>query len=300
MDGKADAKVETSAGDKSGTEPEAGRLLVLGGTTEANALLRGLAEAALRRAVTLSLAGRTATPKLWPAPIETRIGGFGGVEGLRRWIGEHRVTQVVDATHPFAARISANVAQACLEAGVPLLAIRRPAWRPCAGDTWIEVPDMAGAVAALGPVPRRVFLTIGRQELSAFAAAPDHAYLVRTIEPVGNALPVPDVTPISARGPFSIDDEIALMRAHAIELVVTKNAGGNATDAKLAAARALNLPVIMVARPWKPDVPSVPDVGSALARLLDPISTTHSPAIQDPTMSTDLNSWLIDGGECVP
>lgn len=240
------------------------RLLILGGTSEATALARLLA-ADCRFAVTLSLAGRTSEPAASPVPV--RVGGFGGADGLARTLVEKGFDRLIDATHPFAARISANAAQAASQAGVPLLAIRRPAWEAGEGDCWIDVPDMAAAVEVLGPVPRRVFLTIGRQEVAAFAAAPQHAYVVRSIEPIGGTLPVPNLRTIEARGPFDAEAEEALMREAAIEMVVSKNAGGAATAGKLIAARNLGLPVVMIRRPFKPDVPSVPDSGGAVAWL---------------------------------
>lgn len=242
------------------------RILILGGTGEASALVRGLLVRGLLAAerpcaVTLSLAGRTSQPKAEPVP--TRIGGFGGAEGLAAWLAQDRTDLVVDATHPFAARMSANAAEACARTGTPLLAIRRPAWSPVAGDRWTEVPDMATAARALGPAPRRVFLTIGRQEVGAFAAAPQHDYVVRAIE--GIDLAVPRLTAIQARGPFDEAAEAAFLAGSAIEILVSKNSGGGATYGKIAAARALGLAVVMVARPEKPDVPSVPDAGGALA-----------------------------------
>ncbi len=196
------------------------------------------------------MAGRTSDPR--PAPIPTRIGGFGGPEGLGRFLTDERMEAVIDATHPFAAVMSRNAAEACARAGVPLLALRRPAWEPREGDRWTEVGSMAEAVAALGPEPRRVFLTVGRLELAPFAAAPQHLYLVRTIEPIGDALPAPNVIAIRDRPPFHEEAERALMEREAIDIVVTKNSGGSATYPKIAAARALGLPVIVVARPEKP------------------------------------------------
>ncbi|MCJ2013372.1 cobalt-precorrin-6A reductase [Methylobacterium sp. J-076] len=240
------------------------RLLILGGTTEATALARQLAgDGAF--ATTLSLAGRTSAPMASPVP--TRTGGFGGADGLARYLAEERIDRLIDATHPFAARISANAAIAARQARVPLLAIRRPPWVAGEGDRWTEVADMAGAVAALGPEPRTVFLTIGRQEVAAFAVAPQHSYVVRTIEPVGDALPVPHLRTIAARGPFDAEAEAALMREAGIAVVVSKNAGGAATRGKLLAARRLRLPVVMVRRPDKPDVDSVSDAAGALAWL---------------------------------
>lgn len=240
------------------------RLLILGGTTEATALARALADEPSVAPV-LSLAGRTTAPMASPVPV--RIGGFGGAEGLARYLAEARIAAVIDATHPFAARISANAARAADLAGVPLLAIRRPAWEREAGDAWIEVDDMAAAAQALGPKPRVVFLTIGRQEVSAFARAPHHAYVVRSIEPIGDTLPVPRLTTIAARGPFDAQAEADLMRREGIDIVISKNAGGAATYGKIAAARRLGLPVVMVRRPAKPDVPSVTDAAEALPWL---------------------------------
>ncbi|CAH1656022.1 Precorrin-6A reductase [Hyphomicrobiales bacterium] len=236
-------------------------LLILGGTTEASRLAALLAERA-NIAPVLSLAGRTREPA--PAPIPLRVGGFGGVDGLAAYLATERIDAVIDATHPFAARISAHAAIACPRQGVPLARLTRPAWRPEPGDRWQEVPGMAAAVAALGPAPRRVFLTIGRQELAAFNAAPQHHYLVRSID-APDGFNAPQATFLAARGPFALADEEALMRAHAIDVLVTKNAGGSATAAKLIAARSLGLPVVMVARPAKPNVPTFHEPEEALA-----------------------------------
>lgn len=241
------------------------RILVLGGTGEAGALVRGLGSRPGLH-VTLSLAGRTAAPAAEPVP--TRIGGFGGAEGLARYLRDRAIDQLVDATHPFAARIGRNAAEAAAAAGVPLLAIRRPAWIRQPGDAWTEVDTVAACVAALGEAPRKVFLTVGRMEVAAFAAAPQHDYVVRTIEPLGAALPVPRLAAIRARGPFDAAAEEALMRAAGIAILVTKNAGGAATYGKVAAARALGIPVVIVRRPWKPEVASVADAAAALERVL--------------------------------
>ena len=196
------------------------------------------------------MAGRTSSPR--PLPIPVRVGGFGGVEGLARFLESERIEAVVDATHPFAAVMSRNAAEACATAGVPLLALRRPPWTPQEGDCWSEVPTMEAAVRALGDTPRRVFLTVGRLELPPFAKAPQHTYLVRTIEPIGDALPVPGVIAIQDRAPFDETAERRLMERERVDVVVTKNSGGAATYPKIAAARALGLPVIVVARPEKP------------------------------------------------
>ena len=236
------------------------RILVLGGTTEASALARLLAARPGWEA-TLSLAGRTSAPRLPPVP--TRIGGFGGAAGLTRWLRDNATEAVVDATHPFAAIISRNAVAACRDAGVPILALRRPPWRAVAGDRWTEVPDMDGAVQALGPSPRSVFLTVGRLELARFAAAPQHRYVVRTIEPVADGL-LPNVLEIRDRGPFDAAREHELMRTAGVEVVVSKNSGGEATYGKIAAARALRLPVVMVARPEKPETAQVATPAAAM------------------------------------
>ena len=251
-------------GQAGGDDRRPPKILILGGTTEASALANRLAG---RRdvEVILSLAGRTAAPR--PEPVPTRIGGFGGAEGLAQWLSANGVRAVIDATHPFAARISANAAAACRARAVPMLAIRRPAWARRPGDDWIEVGSVAAGVSALGEAPKRVFLTIGRQELSAFAAAPQHAYVVRTIEPVGDALPVPRLTELRARGPFGLEDETRLMREAGIEVLVTKNSGGAATYPKIEAARRLGLPVVIVQPPMLPEVASVPDAEGAVGWL---------------------------------
>ena len=248
------------------------RLLILGGTTEATALARALANDEAF-APLLSLAGRTRAPLASPVPV--RVGGFGGAEGLARYLADEQIDRLIDATHPFAARISTNAALAAGRAGVSILAIRRPAWEAGEGDRWVEVADMAAAAVALGATPKTVFLTIGRQEVSAFAAAPHHAYVVRTIEPLDDALPVPRLTAIAARGPFDAEAEMALMREAGIEVVVSKNAGGDATQGKILAARRLGLPVVMVRRPVKPEVPSASDAEGALAWLRSPIARTE-------------------------
>lgn len=225
------------------------RILILGGTTEASALAARLAGRSDFSPL-LSMAGRTSDPRSLPIP--TRIGGFGGVEGLARFLREERIEAVIDATHPFAAVMCRHAAEACAQTRVPLLALRRLPWTLQEGDRWIEVGSMEEAVSALGDVPRRVFLTVGRLELPPFNAAPQHTYLVRTIEPIGDALVVPNVIAIQDRAPFNEAAERALMEREGVEVVVTKNSGGAATYPKIAAARALGLPVIVVARPEKP------------------------------------------------
>jgi precorrin-6A/cobalt-precorrin-6A reductase len=238
------------------------RILILGGTTEARRLAERLAE---RRdlAVTLSLAGRTASPAAQPVPV--RIGGFGGAHGLAAHLAAERIDALIDATHPYAAIISANAARAADAAGVPLLGLRRPAWVAVAGDRWTEVDDTNAAVPALGTAPRRVFLALGRNEVAAFLAAPQHFYLVRSVDPIEPPLRVPHARYVTGRGPFTQADDHALLADHGIEIVVAKNSGGDATYGKIAAARTLGIAVILLRRPALPDVAAVATVAEALA-----------------------------------
>lgn len=243
------------------------RILLLGGTSEASAVARLLAHDE-RFEATLSLAGRTRAPVL--PPIPSRIGGFGGADGLAAYLADSAADVLIDATHPFAARISANAIAASTLAGVPLLRLTRPPWRPEPGDDWLPVADMAAAAAALGEHPRSIFLTVGRQELAPFRSVPQHAYVIRSVDaPEHSNLP-PRAIMITARGPFTVDDEIALLREHRIEIVVSKNSGAEATSAKLRAARALALKVVMIERPPEPVTTlavTVADPAAALAWL---------------------------------
>jgi len=223
-------------------------VLVLGGTTEASALCRALADAGIP--ATLSYMGRVERPRQQPIPV--RIGGFGGVPGLVAYLHDHAVTHLVDATHPFAAQMSTNAVQAAQQAGVPLIALTRPPWQPEPGDTWQRVPDMAGAVAALSGPPRRVMLAIGRMHLAEFAAQQQHHYLLRLVDDPVQPPPLPRHTIVVDRGPFSAEADRALMQDHRIDLVVSKNAGGTGSVSKLLAARQLALPVLMIDRPPLP------------------------------------------------
>jgi precorrin-6A/cobalt-precorrin-6A reductase len=220
------------------------RLLILGGTTEATALAKRIAN---RRDLdpVLSFAGRTRNPL--PPPIPFRVGGFGGVAGLAAYLTERKVDAVIDATHPFAVQISRNAIAACREVGLPVAGFTRPPWKQHRDDRWTRVADVAAAVRALGDRPRRVFLTIGAVQLAEFARTPQHHFLVRTIDPHDSAFTFDRM--ILARGPFSVEDEIALMRDEQIDTLVTKNSGGSATEAKIKAARALGIEVVIVDRP---------------------------------------------------
>ncbi len=218
--------------------------------------------------VVLSLAGRTAQPL--PQPVPTRSGGFGGAAGLAEHLRQREVDVLVDATHPFADRMSANAAAAAKAAGVKLVVLRRPAWTRQPSDRWIEVADTGAAVAALGARPRRVLLAIGRQEAAAFEAAPQHAYLVRSVDPVDPPLAVPDARYLLGRGPFGEAEEQALLEAHHIDAVVAKNSGGEATYGKVAAARRLAIEVVMIARPQAAGaaVTTVEQAAEAVAQAL--------------------------------
>ncbi len=240
------------------------RVLILGGTTEASAIATALADDARVRPV-LSLAGRTRAPVL--PFIPARRGGFGGIDGLVAYLRAEGVAALIDATHPFATQISRNAVAAAAIAGVPLLTVLRPPWTPCPGDRWTQVADMTDAAQALGTEPRRVFLTVGQQELAPFDLAPQHHYLIRSVEPPDPALLPPTAQYIAARGPFREDEERQLLQQEGIELLVTKNSGGAATAPKLAAARALGLRVVIVARPAPPHGATVPDAAGALAWL---------------------------------
>ena len=222
--------------------------LILGGTTEATALCRALSDAGIGG--TISLAGRVARPLQQPLP--QRIGGFGGVAGLVQYLADHRISHVIDATHPFAAQMSTNAIQACALAHVPLIALSREPWRAGAGDKWTHVRDIAGAVTALNRPAARVMLAVGRMHLAEFSPNPQHFYLLRLIDAPEGRLPFPDHRIVLDRGPFTYQGDLELMQENGINLVVSKNSGGTGARAKLAAARALGIPVVMIDRPDLP------------------------------------------------
>jgi precorrin-6A/cobalt-precorrin-6A reductase len=240
------------------------RILILGGTTQARELAGRLAKRTDLEVI-VSLAGRTKSPA--PQPVPVRTGGFGGVAGLAEYLCEERIDALVDATHPYANVISANAAAAAHQAGVALIVFRRPPWRAVAGDRWTEAVDIANAVRRLGEHPRRVFVTLGRTELAPLSRAPQHFYLIRSVDPVEPPLPLPRVRYVTDRGPFSEADDRALMTAHAIDAVIAKNSGGTATYGKIAAARALGIDVIMLRRPAPLDAPAVETVDEVIAWL---------------------------------
>lgn len=239
-------------------------ILILGGTDEARRLAAALAGRGGARVVS-SLAGRVRDPRL---PVgEVHEGGFGGAAGLLAWLRERRIDVVVDATHPFAARMTASAVEATGRAGVPLLILRRPGWREGPGDDWRWTPSLPAAAALLPALGRRVFLTTGRRSLPVFAGLGDLWFLARSVDPPEPPLPR-NLRVLLGRGPFTVEGELGLMREHRVETLVTKDSGGSMTTAKLFAARALGLPVVVVRRPPPPGgVPAVETVEQALTWL---------------------------------
>jgi precorrin-6A/cobalt-precorrin-6A reductase len=240
-------------------------ILILGGTSEGYALAEALAARDGLRVIS-SLAGRTAAPRR-PAG-ELRIGGFGGIAGLSTYLARERVAAVIDATHPFAATMGGHAAEACAHADIPLLRLERPAWQPGPGDRWERVNDWYGAVFAVRMLgARRVLLAVGRQALAPFALLDDVWLLVRC---VSRPEPLPAFVHAELlldRGPFHLDAERALLRERAIDCIVCKNSGGDASAAKLQAARQHGIPVVMRERPARPALPTAPSVDAALAWL---------------------------------
>jgi precorrin-6A/cobalt-precorrin-6A reductase len=239
------------------------RALILGGTGDANQLAAQIARAKVD--AIYSYAGRTQIPLGHDVP--TRIGGFGGARGLADFIREARITHVIDATHPFAADMSRHAVDACAAARVPLIALERAPWTQVPGDRWSEVRDLDAAVAALPEAHTRVFLAIGRQHIASFAAKPQHAYTLRFVDTPGETLPFPDAEVVVSRGPFTRDGDLELMRARNIAWLVARNSGGIGARAKIDAARELDLPVIMIARPELPDRPRTESVDEVMAWL---------------------------------
>ena len=209
-----------------------------------------------------SYAGRVASPKAQPLP--TRVGGFGGVAGLVQYLQEHNITHVVDATHPFAAQMSWNAYEACQQAGTKLIALTRPAWRAVAGDQWTHVADIDGAVTALACDPKRLLLALGKLNVPAFSAQPQHHFVLRLVDQPEAPPELPNHSVVVARGPFDVAGDRALMQTHGIEMVVCKNAGGVGAEAKLTAAREMGLPVIMIDRPKSPPRGEVATVDAVL------------------------------------
>lgn len=251
---------------RSVTEPTrscAPRVLILGGTSEASELAT---ELAARTDVTVisSLAGRVSQPRL-PAGI-VRVGGFGGVAGLISYLRDEKIGVVIDATHPFASKISGNAELACTALSLPLIALERAPWEPNEHDCWYTVPDAQAAASMVNHKHNRVFLSIGRQELGAFSNCNDAWFLVRSIDAPGETLPANSKL-ILKRGPFHLDDELQMLRTESISLIVSKNSGGTATYSKIEAARTLRIPVVMIDRPMKHSAPVVSQPVHVLQKL---------------------------------
>ena len=242
--------------------PEAVTVLILGGTTEAAPLARSLASDPSLRVVT-SLAGRTRAPAALAG--EVRSGGFGGAAGLATYLRDHGVGLLIDATHPFAAVMPHHAAAACERLDVPRLRLLRPAWTAGPGDRWIDAPSLTDAATLLPDQARRVFLATGRQGIEAFANDRARWFLVRLIDRPADPLPLVHHELVLGRGPFEPTQEVALMTRHKIDTVVTKNSGGTATYGKIAAARELGLPVVVVARPPQPAGETLAEVDDACA-----------------------------------
>ena len=215
--------------------------------------------------VTLSLAGRTTSPV--PHAVPVRIGGFGGAGGLAHYIAKERVDALIDATHPYAIMISENASAAARQTGVPFVVLCRAPWKAVAGDRWVEVDDTPAAVQALGKTSRCVFVALGRNDLAPFAGAPQHFYLIRSVDPVDPPLPLSHTSYVTERGPFSEAHDRALMAEHNIDVVIAKNSGGNAAYGKIAAARATGVEVIIIRRPQVSEGPAVHNLDDAIAWL---------------------------------
>jgi precorrin-6A/cobalt-precorrin-6A reductase len=247
----------------------AGRLLILGGTAEAVALARGaVARFGDALQVITSLAGRTERPA--PVPGQIRIGGFGGPSGLAAFLTEHRIDRLIDATHPFAARISTEARLACEQAAVPRLMVVRPPWHRHPLDRWIEVDSMSAAAEIVGRVGRRAWLTVGASEIGCFSAATEVRFLVRLVDPPPKPLPLRCCEVMVGRGPFTLTEERRHFERYAIDVLVCKASGGTATEAKIIAARELGLPVIMVRRPPREPGDAVETIEAALDWLAVP------------------------------
>lgn len=237
------------------------RLLILGGTAEAAALAKRIdREFGAAIDMVSSLAGRMAT--LPDLPGRLRVGGFGGTEGLAAYLKQESVKAVIDATHPFARRISSHAAQACKKTGVPLAVLERPPWRQEPDDRWHETETMAEAARRLSSLGKRIFLTIGRMELDVFKPVTNVWCLVRLIDPPGENLAA-HWHVVQGRPPFTVESEISLMREHRIDLLVSKASGGQATYGKILAARALDIPVLMIKRPPPSNAPRHGSCGQA-------------------------------------
>jgi precorrin-6A/cobalt-precorrin-6A reductase len=237
------------------------KILVLGGSSDGFDVAAGLVAAGFDPVT--SFAGRTATRRT-PAG-RARVGGFGGAAGLGDYLKAEGVALVIDATHPFAARMKTNAGAAGAASGVPVIHVERPEWAPVPGDRWIMVADVEAAAAAAPVTEGPCFVTVGRQELAPFVARRDLDLLIRVIDAPDAPFPHPRATFLADRGPFGLDAERRLFEARRVGSLVTKNSGGEAAAAKLVAARERGVPVVMVARPPRPDGRRVASAADAVA-----------------------------------
>ncbi len=242
------------------------RLLILGGTGD-GVELASQAINIPKLEVISSLAGRTITPKSLVGAV--RIGGFGGEAGLVEYLQAEQIDLLIDATHPFATKISENAAGAARKVGIPWLMLIRPRWERLPQDNWIEVESVEAAVMAIPTGAKRIFVTIGRQQLAPFASLTDKWCLIRSIDPPDSVILLPPGEVLLDRGPFSLDQELQLLRDYRIDAIVSKNSGGDATYAKIIAARELGLPVVMVQRSIVPNGDVVTNVSGAIKWLID-------------------------------
>jgi precorrin-6A/cobalt-precorrin-6A reductase len=244
------------------------RVLILGGTSDALELAAKISILPDMEIIT-SLAGRTRQPFVSRGRLRghLRIGGFGGQAGLADYLQDQQIDLLIDATHPFAAQISWNAAAAATAVGLPHLLLLRPAWQPVSGDRWIEVDTLEAAAEALPPQAKRVFLTTGRQELAPFAPLAHCWFLIRAIDRPGPQATMPNGLLLLDRGPFTLAQERHLLIEHQIDVIVSKNSGGDATYAKVLAARELNIPIVMIQRPAMPAVAQVSRVEEAITWL---------------------------------
>ncbi|MBD1217456.1 MAG: cobalt-precorrin-6A reductase [Aphanizomenon sp.] len=242
------------------------RVLILGGIGDAVELAIKIANIPGIEVIT-SLAGRTREPANLPGNVRT--GGFGGVRGLTNYLREMQIDLLIDATHPFANQISENAAAATQEVGIPRLMVIRPPWEKLEDDDWLEVEDNLAAATALANRAKRVFLTIGRQEIGTFAHLQDIWFLMRMIDPPNTDVIVPPGLILCDRGPFNLENEQEILLKYNIDTIVSKNSGGNATYPKIIAARKLGIKVVMVNRPPVPPGKQVADVDSACKWLFD-------------------------------
>jgi precorrin-6A/cobalt-precorrin-6A reductase len=241
------------------------RVLILGGTGDAANLAASVSNLQNIEVIT-SLAGRTGQPAM--PQSTTRVGGFGGTSGLAVYLREHQIDALIDATHPFAAQISWNASVAAHETGIPHLMLIRPAWEKSPKDLWIEVDSVEAAATNLPVLAKRVFLTIGRQQLAPFALLQGIWFLMRSIEPPASDLVVLHGEILLKRGPFSIQAEKQLLQDYNIDAIVSKNSGGDATYAKVIAAQTLGIPIVMVQRPAMPLGDTVGDIENAMIWLM--------------------------------